>query len=95
MIRIVNHLIKKTSFGNNFMNLNRSLAPSSILIKNNLIKLSIAEFAEKKKGGGEIKKNDKKAKIEKEKENINKEYEDVGVEDLTAKYKTKVEVNLF
>lgn len=56
------------------------------------MKLSIAEFGEKKKGGGENKKNDKKAKIEKEKETINKEYEDVGVEDLTHKYKLQVEV---
>ena len=57
------------------------------------MKLSFAEFSDKKKGGGENKKNDKKAKIEKEKEKINKEYEDVGVEDLTGKYKNKVEVN--
>ena len=54
--------------------------------------MSIAEFGEKKKVGGDVKKNDKKAKIEKEKETINKEYEDVGIEDLTAKYKLQVEV---
>ncbi len=61
------------------------------------MKYSLAEFADKKKGGGgnDNKKNDKKAKLEKEKENINKEYEDVGIEDLTTKYKLQVDVNLY
>jgi hypothetical protein len=36
-------------------------------------------------------KNDKKAKKEKEKDTINKEYQDVSVDELKSKYKTKSE----
>ena len=59
-----------------------------------MLKFPYAEFAEKKKGIIETKKNDKKAKLDKEKETINKEYEDVGVEDLTTKYKLQVDVKI-
>lgn len=64
--------------------------------KDHLISFQFANFSEKKKGGAghENKKNEKKAKLEKEKEAINREYEDVGVEDLTSKYKAQVDVKI-
>ena len=57
--------------------------------------LNFSNFGDKRKGGTDPKKNEKKAKLEQEKQSINKQYEDISVDDLSSKYKTQIEVNLF
>jgi hypothetical protein len=64
---------------NNFFMLNKV----SDTMKSNFLNIQIANFAKKPD------KNDKKAKTQKEKDTINKEYQDVSVDELKSKYKSK------
>jgi hypothetical protein len=64
---------------NNFFMLNKV----SETMKSNFLNIQIANFAKKPD------KNDKKAKTQKEKDTINKEYQDVSVDELKSKYKSK------
>lgn len=87
-----NNIIRTSSCAGSKQNLSffYALSKNNFFVLNKIpqtfphfMKFQIADFAKKPE------KNDKKVKTQKEKETINKEYQDVSVDELKSKYKSK------